>query len=81
MLSKYSQTLDEVIKQAHVYANPLEEDELEKTAHKKACTYASNKNRSLNNNSNNKPKNNNDTNAHVKRTKPSLKPILKEDFE
>ena len=79
VLSKDPQTLDEVIKQSHVYVNPSEENE-EKTPHKNTCTYAFDENRSYNN-SKKKRKNNNDNNTHIKKTKSFLKPLSKEYFE
>ena len=77
MLSKDPHTLDEVIKQAHVYANPSEENE-DKSSHKNAHLYNSNMNKL---NTHKKHKINSDTAEQGKKTMSTSWPLSKENFK
>ena len=76
--SKDPQTLDEAIKQAHVFADPSDDHEHEKTKHKFNRTHNTTYTKFS---SNKKRKNNNDISDQAKKNKTSQKVLSKEDFE
>ena len=78
MLSKDPQTLDELIKQEHVYGKPSKENDNHKSSHKNSCPYNSNMDTS---NTKKKCNPNNDTAMQGKKTKSTSQPLSKEDFE